>query len=127
MRILGIDYGYRKIGLAIAETGLAEPYDVIRIQKEEEAITKVGQIARKEAVDEIILGISEGAMGEETRSFGKRLSDRLGLKVEFWDETLSTHDSQALSIEAGLSRKKRRGLEDAFAAAVMLQSYLERR
>lgn len=127
MAILGIDYGRKKMGLSIATGKLAEPYKVIRIQKEEEATAKIGEIVKEEGVDEIVVGISEGAMGEETRSFGQRLSGRLGIKVEFWDETLSTQDSQALSIEAGLSRKKRRGLEDAFAAAVMLQSYLERR
>lgn len=127
MAILGIDYGRKKMGLSIATGKLAEPYKVIRIQKEENATAKIGEIVKEEGVDEIVVGISEGAMGEETRSFGQRLSGRLGIKVEFWDETLSTQDSQALSIEAGLSRKKRRGLEDAFAAAVMLQSYLERR
>jgi putative Holliday junction resolvase len=127
MKILGIDYGRKKMGLSIATGKLAEPYKVIRIQEEEDATAKIGEIVKEEGVDEIIVGISEGAMGEETRSFGKRLSGRLGINVEFWDETLSTQDSQTLSIEAGLSRKKRKGLEDAFAATVMLQSYLERR
>lgn len=127
MQTLGIDYGRKKMGLSIATGKLAEPYKVIRIQKEEDATAKIGEIVKQEGVELVVVGISEGAMGEETRSFGKRLSGRLGIKVEFWDETLSTRDSQALSIEAGLSRKKRRGLEDAFAAAVMLQSYLERR
>lgn len=115
------------MGLSFAEGKLAEPYKVIRIQKEEDATAKIGEIVKQEGVELVVVGISEGAMGEETRSFGKRLSGRLGIKVEFWDETLSTRDSQTLSIEAGLSRKKRKGLEDAFAAAVMLQSYLERR
>jgi len=127
MKILGIDYGRKKMGLSFAEGKLAEPYKVIRIQKEEDATAKIGEIVKQEGVELVVVGISEGAMGEETRSFGKRLSGRLGIKVEFWDETLSTRDSQTLSIEAGLSRKKRKGLEDAFAAAVMLQSYLERR
>jgi len=127
MKILGIDYGRKKMGLSIATGKLAEPYKVIRIQEEEDATAKIGEIVKEEGVDEIVVGISEGAMGEETRSFGKRLSGRLGINVEFWDETLSTQDSQTLSIEAGLSRKKRKGLEDAFAATVMLQSYLERR
>lgn len=127
MKILGIDYGRKKMGLSIATGKLAEPYKVIRIKKEEEATAKIREIVKEEGVDEIVVGISEGAMGEETKSFGKRLSGRLGIKVEFWDETLSTRDSQTLSIEAGLSRKKRRGLEDAFAATIMLQSYLERR
>ena len=127
MKILGIDYGRKKMGFSIATGKLAEPYQVIRIQKEEEATAKIGEIVKEEGVDEIVVGISEGAMGEETRSFGKRLSGHFGIKVEFWDETLSTQDSQTLSIEAGLSRKKRRDLEDAFAAAVMLQSYLEGR
>lgn len=127
MKILGIDYGRKKMGLSIAMGKLAEPYKVIKIQEEEDATAKIGEIVKEEGVDEIVVGISEGAMGEETRSFGKGLSGRLGINVEFWDETLSTRDSQTLSIEAGLSRKKRRGLEDAFAATIMLQSYLERR
>ena len=127
MKILGIDYGRKKMGLSLATGKLAEPYDVIRIQEAGEATAKIGKIVKEEGVELIVVGISEGAMGAETMAFGKRLSGRLGLKVEFWDETLSTHDSRALSIEAGLPRKKRRGLEDAFAAAVMLQSYLERR
>lgn len=115
------------MGLAITVGKLAEPYKVIRIEKEEDAIAKIGQIVRQEAVDEIVVGISEGAMGKESKSFGETLSGRLGIKVEFWDETLSTQDSQILSREAGLSRKKRKGLEDAFAATLVLQSYLERR
>lgn len=127
MKILGIDYGRKKMGLAVAVGKLAEPYKVIRIEKKEDAIAKIGQIVRQEAVDEIVVGISEGAMGEESKSFGETLSSRLGTKVEFWDETLSTQDSQILSREAGLSRKKRKGLEDAFAATLVLQSYLERR
>lgn len=127
MKILGIDYGRAKMGFSIATGKLAEPLKVIRIEKEAEATAKISEIVKKEKVELVVVGVSEGAMEEETRSFGKRLSDNLGIRVEFWDETLTTYDSQALSIEAGMSAKKRKSLEDAFAAAVMLQSYLERR
>jgi len=127
MRILGIDYGYRKIGLAIAETGLAEPFIVVHVNSEEEAIEKLSKIAKEERIEKIVVGVSEGKMGKDSELFGKKLRENLGTPVEFEDETLSSRDSQRLSIAAGLSRKKRKQMEDAFAATVMLQSYLERR
>ena len=64
-------------------------------------------------------------MAKETRMFGKRLKDKANLPVIYQDETLSTHDAQDLSIKAGIKRKKRRSLEDAFSAAIILQSYME--
>ncbi|MBI4153487.1 Holliday junction resolvase RuvX [Candidatus Woesebacteria bacterium] len=127
MRILGIDYGKRKMGLSIAAGKLAEPHSVVKVNSDEEAQDKIGRVVREEGIEKIVVGVSEGKMGKDSELFGKKLKEDLGVPVEFEDETLSSRDSQRLSIAAGLSRKKRKELEDAFAAAVMLQSYLERR
>lgn len=127
MKILGIDYGRRKIGLAIADTdlGLAEPLKVIRFENLEEGLEKVTQEIEVEEVEQIVLGISEGEMVEETKEFGKKLEKKLKISVEYQDETLTTHEAQELSIQAGIKRKKRKEMEDAYSATLILQSYLD--
>lgn len=112
MRILGIDYGRSKIGLAIAEGKLAEPWKVI-------IPGALKKILEEERFDKIVVGISGGQMGEEQKMFAKSIG------AETFDETLTTKEAQRLSLEAGISRKKRRSMEDAFAASLMLQSYLD--
>ncbi|MEK7112301.1 MAG: Holliday junction resolvase RuvX [Patescibacteria group bacterium] len=125
MRILGIDYGQKKIGLAFAEGSLAEPFKVLRVGSDEEALIKLGKVVKEEGVERIVVGISEAQMGGRSRKFGLRLRARLRTPVEFFDETLSTQDARRLSFQSGVSRKKRKQMEDAFAAALMLQSYLD--
>lgn len=116
MKILGIDYGKSKIGLATSEGKLASPWKVIRNLN---AIAEIKSIIEKEKFDEVVVGVSEREMGEESKKF----AEVLGAKT--FDETLSTYDAQRLSIESGMKRKKRKEMEDAFAACVMLQSYLD--
>jgi len=119
MRILGIDYGKRKIGLAIAEGPLAEPWKVIKVSNFKEAVEKVGSAFAEASADKVVVGVSEGEMGEESRKFAQSLG------AETFDETLTTHEAQRLSREAGVRQSKRRSLEDAFAATIMLQNYLD--
>ncbi len=121
---MGIDYGRKKVGLAVSEGRLAEPFLVLRYDDEEELIKKIKALVEKETIETTVVGVSEGKSEEEAREFGQKLA-RAGIKVVFFDETLSTLSAQELSREAGIKRKKRRALEDAFAASVMLQSYLE--
>jgi putative Holliday junction resolvase len=127
MKLLGIDYGRRKIGLAVgdSESKFAEPLSVIRFENEDQAVLKIGQLAKIEKVEKVVLGVSEGKMGEETKLFGKEVEKNLGVPVVFQDETLTTQDALNLSIEAGINRKKRKSLEDAYAACIILQYYLE--
>ncbi|OGM19660.1 hypothetical protein A2686_00280 [Candidatus Woesebacteria bacterium RIFCSPHIGHO2_01_FULL_38_10] len=125
MRILGVDYGRKKIGLALASTRIAEPFKVIRYRDYEEAIEKLRQVVQVEKVEKFVLGISEGKMAEETRKFARRIEEKLKIPIVFQDETLTTRRSQELSIEAGIKRKKRKALEDAYSATLILQSFLD--
>lgn len=125
MTILGIDYGRAKIGLALAEGGLAEPWKVVKVSSTEDATEEVVQVVQVEHVDRVVVGVSEGKMGEEQKKFAQALGLRVGVPIEIWDETLSTQEAQSRSIAAGVSKKRRRRFEDAFAATVMLQSYLD--
>ena len=127
MKLLGIDYGRKKMGFAVGETDskFAEPFSVMRFQALEEALEKIKQAVQAERAEKIVIGVSEGKMAEETKKFGKKLSEKLKMLVVFQDETLSSKDAQEFSIGAGIKRKKRKDMEDAFAAAIMLQNYLE--
>lgn len=126
MKILGIDYGLKKIGLAVAEGMLAEPLTVLKVNSDAEGVKKVAQVVKVEQVEQVVIGISEGKTAEITKQFVEKLQDKLSVPVELFDETLSTHEAQGLSREAGMNRKKRKNMEDAFAAAVLLQNYLDR-
>lgn len=112
MKILGIDYGKAKIGLATAESFLATPWKVIKP-------SELKKILEQEKFDKIVVGVSEGEMGEESKKFAKEIG------AETFDETLSTQDAQRLTIESGMNRKKRKEMEDAYAACIMLQNYLD--
>lgn len=123
-KILGIDYGRSKLGFAFAEGSIAAPLKVIRTTSPDEAVEQVIQVAAIENPEFLVVGISEGEMGEEQLAFAQRLREH-GWKVENWDEGLSTYDAINLSIEAGVKQGKRRTMEDAMAAAVVLQSFLD--
>ncbi|MCX6703949.1 MAG: Holliday junction resolvase RuvX [Candidatus Woesebacteria bacterium] len=124
-KILGIDYGRSKIGFAIAEGSLAAPMGVVKytdIKTLEEKLTKV---IDDNNIEKIVVGISEGEMGKESKEFSLSLGKILAIPVETFDETLSTQDAQIRSREAGIGQKKRHEMEDAYAAAIMLQNYLD--
>ncbi len=126
MKILGIDYGRSKIGLAIAELeALPYPFGVISFRTKESLLKRILGIVNKEGIEKVVIGLSEGKFGKETLRFAKELERSLSVPVIVQDETLTTHDAQKLSIEAGINRRKRKKLEDAYAACLILEKYLE--
>lgn len=125
MIVLGVDYGRRKIGLALSEGGLAQPLGVLKVASPLDAIEKIRQAVKKQSAGLIIVGVSEGEMAKEQKEFAKLLDQKVDAMVKTWDETLTTEDAKSLSLEADMPRGKRQKLEDAFAASVMLQSYLD--
>lgn len=127
MRILAIDYGRKKIGLAVGdtETKSAEPLKILRYQDIKRLSEEIKKITQNLKVEKVVVGISEGEMARETRKFGEMLREKLKIPVTFQDETLTTQEAQELSIKAGIKRKKRRMLEDAYSAALILQAYLD--
>jgi len=125
VRVLGVDYGRRKTGVAVCEGKLAEPLAVVR-EGREKLIKKLGEIVEGQEVETVVVGVSEGQMGEEQKAFGLNLAIERGGEVEFEDETLTTKEVQQLTREAGMKRKRRRELEDAFAATLILQRWVDR-
>lgn len=126
MKILGIDYGRAKIGLAIAEGPLSAPLKVVWVDNWKDALEKILKEIETEQPEIVVVGVSEGKMGQEQEQFAQSLSNKLAIPVERQEETLSTQEAQHLAREAGIPLLKRRKMEDAYAAAVMLQSWLDR-
>jgi len=126
MKLLGIDYGRSKIGLAMSDGRLAEPYQVIRYKDFDKMIAHIGRIVEKQKIEKIVVGVSEGEMAMEINSFVQTIRLTLNpVPCEVQDETLSTHDAIEMSIASHMGRKKRKEMEDAFAAAIMLQNYID--
>lgn len=126
MNLLAVDFGDRKVGVAIATSFLAEPLVVLRYSSLETLFEKLSAIISEYAIEKIIVGVSEGESADKAYEFGEKLSKTVQLPVEFQDETLSTYDAQQASIQSNMSRKKRKMNEDAYAAAFILQSFIDR-
>lgn len=125
MIILGIDYGEKKIGLSISSGSLAQPLKVIRYDDISAAVGSIKSVIDSEEVEKIVVGVSEEESEIRAREFGKILAEKLGVMVDYFDETLSTQEANILSREAGIKRKKRQYMEDAYSATIMLQNYLD--
>lgn len=125
MKILGIDYGKHKVGLAISVNGFSEPYKVLHVYFIKDAVEKVLKEVKIESPEKIVVGVSEGAMGVESEQFSEELAKEVEIPVETYDETLTSQDAQRLSREAGIGQKRRKEMEDAYAASVMLQNYID--
>lgn len=144
-RILGIDVGERRIGLAISapEGRLAVPLRVLEASGDDSDARAISDIARDEGVEALVVGLPrslDGSRGPQARrieEFARRLAEVSGLPLELWDERLSSVQARrspaggkerpsAGSRRAGGSRRRRRAPIDDTAAAIILESYLQR-
>ncbi|KKS80998.1 MAG: hypothetical protein UV56_C0002G0003 [Candidatus Woesebacteria bacterium GW2011_GWC1_43_10b] len=122
---MGIDYGRKKVGLAMSTEGMATPLSVLKYEDQDKLLIELEKVVDREKVERVVIGVSEGQMARESLDFAKMVEEKLQLVVDVEDETLTSRDAQRLSIEAGIKRKKRRNMEDAYSAALMLQKYLD--
>lgn len=133
MRILSVDHGEKRIGLALSDVTatIASPLKVIEHVSRVIDAAQVADLAAQNDVKLIVIGQSfdeEGnpnPAGRRAGRFADELKNQTNIPVELWDKSFSTQDARATRIELGVSRKKRAGHQDAFAAVVILQSYLE--
>jgi putative Holliday junction resolvase len=132
MAILGLDVGEKRIGVALADGLLAIPLTVIDRAGEGADLEIVLALAEEHGVKRIVVGLprsldgSIGRQAERVLSFSSALSESTDVPVDTWDERLSTVSAERLLLGAGVKRDKRRARRDAMAAAIILQSYLDR-
>jgi len=133
-RVLGLDFGSRRIGVALSDVmGItACPFTVIERESGEKDFARLGAIIAEQDVTLIVLGEplnmdgSEGILVEEVRSFAKKLQEKFAVGIKLFDERLTTLQADRILVEeADFSRVKRKGIRDKVAAALILQSYLD--
>jgi putative Holliday junction resolvase len=135
MRALGIDFGERRIGLALSdpEGRFALPLRVLERTSDAAAIAAIADIARAEEVELLVVGEprriggGESAMLERARGFGEKLGAATGLPLEWIDEAFTSAAAAERLREAGLDARRARGKLDAVAAQILLQEALDRR
>ena len=133
MRILGLDLGDKRVGVAISDPQqiLAIPLTVILRDSDDGMLKAVKELVHQYTVERIVIGLPrtlEGEIGEEARkvqSFSHQFSQKIGIPIETWDERLSSVAAERLLLEAGVKGKKRKVHRDALAAVFMLQGYLD--
>jgi putative holliday junction resolvase len=133
-RVLGVDYGRARIGLAISdELGmLAHPLETIPAKNLESAAKRVAEIAREKEVERVVLGMPKhmnGAVGtaaEEVQAFANKLRPLLRCELLMWDERLTTTAAHRALRDSGRKTKQTRAIIDQVAAQMILQGYLDR-
>ncbi|WP_194232301.1 Holliday junction resolvase RuvX [Paenibacillus donghaensis] len=133
MRIMGLDYGDRKIGVAVSDLfgWTAQGVEVVERRRDGSEMQRIAELTREYEVEEIVVGLpknmngSIGPRGEICIDFADKLKDMLKLPVHLWDERLTTVSAERTLIEADVSRKKRKQVVDKMAASLILQNYLD--
>jgi putative Holliday junction resolvase len=122
MSIMAVDYGARRIGIAVSDSGtLATPHSVLR--NEGDVIEKLAGLARELDAQTIVVGIARG--GEKFRQLAEQLRQKTCKPVVLWDEALTTVEAAERLRQGGRRRRDAQRDIDMHAAAVILQSYLD--
>lgn len=133
MRLMGLDFGTKRIGVALSdEMGwTAQGLTVIQRKGNEKDIERIGRLVEENQVEGIVLGLplnmdgSEGKSAEMVRKFAALLEDRLQVAVHLWDERLTSWEAEGILKEAQVKPRKRKQVVDKLAASLILKSYLE--
>lgn len=135
MRVLGLDVGKKRIGVAVSDPlGLiARPVETVQSVSLNVDVARITEIARQLEAEMIVVGDplhmsgDAGTMSNRAHKFGEALGTASGLPVEYCDERLTTVEAERILLDSGVPHKKVRQQIDAVAAAVILQSYLNMR
>ncbi|MDP6778919.1 MAG: Holliday junction resolvase RuvX [Candidatus Latescibacteria bacterium] len=134
-RILAVDYGRRRIGLAVSdELGLtAQGLPTVSVVSASAAAQAVAEVAAEWSAAEVVVGLplnmdgSHGPMADAAEAFADALRDETGLPVSLWDERLTTQSARRVLKDAALKYRRQRGTTDRIAAGLLLESYLQAR
>ncbi len=132
MRIMGVDYGDARTGIAVSDLlcSIVGTTTVIHSRNTEKTIAEILQIARQSEVGEIVVGLpknmdgTEGIRAELCRELAQRLEEASGLPVKLWDERRTTVEAHNILSQHNYHGKKRKNTVDAVAASLILEGYL---
>ena len=136
MRVLGVDYGDRNIGLALSDPLhlTSQPLGTyLFLGRPEEDARYFRDLVARHDIGQIVIGLplrmdgTQGNRVDKTRTFAAWLGEAVGRPVAFWDERLTTHQAQAVMLEQKVRTKDKRSVVNQISAAIILQSYLDSR
>ena len=136
MRIMGLDYGSKTVGVAVSDALLLTAQNIETICREQEnklrrTLARIQELCLEYEVEEIVLGFPKnmnnttGDRAEKSLEFAEMLKKRTGLPVVMWDERLTTVEANRTLMEAGVRRENRKEYVDELAAVFILQGYLD--
>ena len=136
MRVLGLDFGSKTVGVAVSDALMitAQPVETITRKDENklrQTLARIEQLAKEYEVDKIVLGMPKnmnntlGERAEKTIAFKENLERRSGIEVILWDERLTTQAAEQVLIESNVRRENRKEYIDQIAAVFILQGYLD--
>ncbi len=136
MRIMGLDFGSKTVGVAVSDPLMvtAQPVEIIRRKEENklrQTYARIEELVKEYGVEYIVLGYPKnmnntvGERAEKTEDFMANLKRRTGLEVVLWDERLTTVAADRAMIEGGLRREERKEYVDMIAAVFILQGYMD--
>ena len=138
MRVMGLDFGSKTVGVAVSDPLLVTAQGVETIFRKSpgklrQTLARIDELITEYEVDRIVLGYpknmnnTEGERCEKTREFARMLERRTGLAVILWDERLTTAAADQIMMESGVRREDRKDYVDKIAAGLILQGYLDYR
>ena len=133
MKILAVDYGERRTGLAVSdELGFtAQGLETIEADDESDIPGHVAQVAKVTGAEKIVVGLplnmdgTESEMSRKVRDFGAALEDETSLPVIFWDERMTSMQAQRVMLEMGKKTFKNKSVVDRISATLILQEYMK--
>ncbi|KKU18311.1 MAG: hypothetical protein UY13_C0002G0020 [Candidatus Pacebacteria bacterium GW2011_GWB1_47_8] len=121
MKVLAIDYGTRRVGLAVSHGSLAQPLAVV--ENDEHLFDQLRSIINHEKIERVVIGLSENEMADLTREFAQELEGVVSVPIEFIDETLSSKAVEQKLKERGMKNISQQPI-DHYAAALILEEWL---
>lgn len=134
-RVLSIDYGTKRVGIAISDPMRIIAQGVTTLGNDETLIEELSTLARQQEVSRIVIGMpysddgGKGAKAMEVERFIERLKTAIDLPIDTWDESYSSVNAHRVFVQTGMKKKKRQEKKrvDEMAARLMLQEYLDHR
>lgn len=131
-RVLGVDFGTKRIGLALSDDLrlIAQPLDVVTRAQLPDVLR---QLANAHDIDTVVVGLPTGLRGNEgdsatgARQLASEIEETLGIEVVFVDERFTSRIAESALVESGMRRRERKEAVDKVAAAIILQAYLDAR
>lgn len=133
MRILALDYGTRRIGVAVSDETktIAQPLEYIPAEPFADFLARLKKILAEKEIDLILIGLprnmdgSYGPAAQKVQAFSEELKKEISVPIKMWDERLTSSMANRILIQGNVRRDKRKEKVDKMAAAILLQSYLD--